>query len=513
MSSMNKSGIVMPQQPESYWLASTEQRSFEKLTADLNVNIAVIGAGITGITTAYLLAKEGKEVALLEAGKILNGTTGYTTAKVTAQHHLIYDEFISHFGEENARLYFEANIDGLNFIRQMINEHSIECDWTEEDAYVYTAAEDKVQAIRDEYKAYEKLGIPGAYMESIPLPITARAAVVMKNQARFHPIPYLLRLLDEFIRLGGRVYEQTTVEKVEEGMPNIITTSEGHRLECLDVVSCSHFPVFEGGMYYAKMHADSSYALAVKSDTEYPGGMYISAENPKKSIRAVEYEGEKLLLIGGESHKTGQGICTINHYEALKTFAEQNFAAREIAYRWSTNDYGTLDKLPYIGMNSLKTPNSFIATGYRKWGMTTGTVAAMILRDMIIGQTNRYEKLFDPNRFHADPSVQKFVKENVNVAKQYVAGKLEWIRTKTEDLGIDEAAHVRIKGKKAGAYRDRNGKLYLVDTTCTHMGCEVAWNAGDRTWDCPCHGSRFHYDGSVIEGPAAQPLKEVWQHG
>lgn len=513
MSNISENGLSLPLKPESYWLASSAIPAFGKLNHDLKINIAIVGAGITGITTAYLLAKEGKEVALFDSGKILNGTTGYTTAKITAQHDLIYDELIEKFGEEDARLYYNANHDGLEFIRKMILLNEIPCGYSEEDAYLYTDDEVHIDLIYNEHEAYEKLGIPGTYLDRIPLPVSSKAAVVMYNQAQFHPVPYLVFLVNEFLRMGGQIFENTSAETIEEGIPNFITTNEGYRIECLDIVSCSHFPVFENGMYYAKLHAESSYAIAVKSDHSYPGGMYLSVDEPKRSIRSINYQGEQLLLIGGESHKTGHGECTINHYDALKSLAADSFNGREISYRWSANDYVTLDKLPYIGVNSAKTPNSFVATGFRKWGMTTGTTAAMLIRDLIVGADNPYVRLLDPARFNTSASLKTLVIQTADVAKHFVSGKLEWIRKKPDSLGNDEGALVRIKGKKTGAYRDANGRLFLVDATCTHMGCEVEWNDGDRTWDCPCHGSRFNYKGEVIEGPATERLKEAESNG
>ncbi|MBP1975070.1 glycine/D-amino acid oxidase-like deaminating enzyme [Cohnella thailandensis] len=441
--------------PESYWLASAERPVFRKLDGTVTVDTAVIGAGIAGITTAYLLAKEGKNVALVTAGRIMNGTTGHTTAKVTAQHGLIYDEYIRDFGEERAGLFYRASMDGLSFIRRTIEEHQIDCGFSEEDAVVYTNVQNQVSKLEDEFKAYARLGIPGSYSESIPLPVPAIASVKMTGQAQFHPIPYLSHLIREFVRLGGQVYEETTVETVEEGTPSKLISTNGYEVICQDVVSCSHFPVYESGFYYARLHPESSYVIAVASPKPYPGGMYINAENPTRSIRAVHYREEELLLVGGESHKTGQGVPTMEHYEALERFARESFGAAEMRYRWSALDFETLDKLPYIGRSTRKHPRSYVATGFRKWGMTSGTVAALVLTDLIMARDNPYAELFDPSRFEAGPSVKTFIKENANVAKEFVKGKLEWMSTKPEELGPDQGALVRLHGRKVGAYRAR----------------------------------------------------------
>jgi glycine/D-amino acid oxidase-like deaminating enzyme/nitrite reductase/ring-hydroxylating ferredoxin subunit len=509
MSAADLTETGMPRFPVSFWLASSQRPAFGKLEEDVTVDVAVVGAGITGITTAYLLAREGKRVALVEAGRLLNGTTGHTTAKITAQHDLFYDELISHFGQDLAYLYYAANRDGLEFIRSMVRGMDIDCDFTEEDAYLYTTTDDNIRAIQREYDAYVKLGIPGRLEDDIPLPLTARSAVAMPGQARFHPVKYLTRLLNEFVRWGGLVYEETTVQTVEEGEPSVVVTKDGRKITCLDVVSCSHFPVFETGLYFARLHAESSYALAFRVRGEPPEGMYLSVDDPKRSLRTIDSGEEKLLLIGGETHKTGQETCTSGRYESLIGFAQQYFDVSDVLYRWSAHDLITLDKLPYVGRATSKYPNSYVATGFRKWGMSNGTAAAMLLRDLILGVDNPYARMFDPNRANSAAGVKTFMAENANVAKRYIQGKLDWLLKKPEQLGPDEGALIRHNGKKAAAYRDSAGRLTLLDATCTHMGCEVHWNEGDRSWDCPCHGSRFNANGEVMTGPAVEPLKNL----
>ncbi|GGG13502.1 FAD-dependent oxidoreductase [Paenibacillus abyssi] len=501
----------LPQYPKSHWLASASLPDFPKLSDDIKVDVAIIGAGITGITTAYLLSKQGIKVALIEAGQILNGTTGHTTAKITAQHDLIYDELMAHFGIEQAQHYYQANVEALQFIRNEIETHQIDCDFHMEDAYVYTNADKSIQKITNEYKAYETLGIPGAYVDRTPLPFQTKAAVVMKGQARFNPVAYLFHLVLQIIKREGRIYEHTTAVDITKNQRFSVITNGGYVITCSRVVMGSHFPFYEGGgLYFTRMHTERSYVLGVKTNKAFPGGMYLSADEPKRSLRATSIDGENMLLIGGESHKTGQGICTIKHYEALKRFGEEHFGLKEIRYRWSAQDLITLDKLPYIGQSTSGTPNIYIATGYKKWGMTTGTAAALLLEKLITGADSPYQELFNPSRkFHADPGLKTFIVQNANVAKHYITGKLGMTYKKPEELKDDEGAVVKVNGKRAGAYRDQQGQLHIVDTTCTHMGCEVEWNDGERTWDCPCHGSRFSFDGEVLEGPAAKPLKNI----
>lgn len=506
-SSLSYAGL--PEAPSSYWLESTERKSFDSLQEDIEVDVAVVGGGITGITLACLLAEEGKRVALLEAGRLVTGTTGHTTAKISAQHDLIYDELIHHIGAEKARLYYEANSEALAFIRERVSKHHIECDLVREDAYVYTTSADNIEKIDNEWVAYQRLGIPGERVERIPFNIASKAAIVMKDQARFHPVAYLEHLVKSFVERGGLVFENTTALSVDHGDPTSkVNTASGYTVTCRNVVSCSHFPFYSvQGFYFARMYAERSYVLALRMKDDYPGGVYLSCDDPPRSIREVTYNGEKLLIVGGEKHKTGQGICTIKHYEALEQFARETFGDLEVAYRWSAQDLTTLDNIPYIGRVTQNEPHALIATGYRKWGMSTGTAAALLLKDMILGVENRYEELYSPSRFYADPSFRNFLSTNADVAKHLLAGKLEMVRRHPDTVEPGEGSVVQVNGKRAGAYREDDGTLHLVDTTCTHMGCEVEWNEGDRTWDCPCHGSRFSYKGEVLDGPAKKPLK------
>ncbi|ACT01579.1 FAD-dependent oxidoreductase [Paenibacillus sp. JDR-2] len=499
----------LPQFPESYWTASQQEKGkFPKLEQDTEADVVVVGGGISGITTAYLLSQEGLRVVLLEAGEILNGTTAHTTAKITAQHDLIFDELLRSEGKEKASLYYQAAKDAMNFIHETIGKHQIECGYTEQDAYVYTHHVDYIVKVENEAKAYQELGIPGAYLDKIPLNLPLFGAVRMDGQAQFHPLNYLLKLVQEFLKQGGTIYEHTTAVDVEYADTPKVMTSDGNRISCKYVVSCTHFPFYDGlGFYFARMHADRSYVLGLQVEDEYPGGMYLSAEDPKRSVRYTPLDdGNKLIILGGQSHKTGQGICTINHYDELRKFAENQFKIKEISYRWSAQDLVTGDKIPFIGRITAAHPDVFIATGFRKWGMTNGTAAALIIRDLILERDNPYAKLFTPSRSVSWKTVGKLISDNADVAKHLIGGKLEYVKKRPEQLEKDEGSVIQIHGRRAGGYRDKEGQLFLVDTTCTHMGCEVEWNNGERTWDCPCHGSRFSITGEVIEGPAEKPL-------
>lgn len=503
----------LPQFPTSLWRDTTDLPSFSRLAEDHETDIAVVGGGITGITTAYLLSKAGYKVTIFEAGELLSGTTGFTTAKITAMHGMFYNDHMKRFGEENARLYYQSNSEAMEWIIATAKDLSISCGLEREDAYLYADAGDEktLKKLEQEFEAYTKLGIPGEWLSHLPVPLKVEGAIKLPGQAQFHPLLYLQGLLKAFLDHGGVIYEHTVIgEKVEQDGGLTLTTERGsHRIFCQHAVSASHFPFYDGGdLYFSRLKPVRSYVLAIEPETDFEGGMYLSAGTPTRSLRSVDWEGKKLVLVGGESHTTGQGVCTFNYYENLEKFAGKLLGIKAIPYRWSAQDLVTLDTVPYIGKVSEK-EEIYIATGFQKWGMTNGTLAARMISDQIQGKDNPYTELYDPSRFKANPTIKNFIAMNANVAKEFVAGKLEIVHRKASELKPDEGAVVRHDGKRAGGYRDPEGKLHLVDTTCTHMGCECEWNEAERSWDCPCHGSRFSYDGKVFEGPATTPLKKL----
>jgi len=494
--------------PESYWLASTQRTEYPVLDEDKKVDVAIIGGGFAGISTAYMLVNEGLRVAVVEADRILQGTTGHTTAKVTSQHGLIYSKIKSKISEEFAQQYADANETAIRFIEKTAKENNIECDLTEQSAYIFTCRDGYADRILEEANVASSLGIQASYVEEIPLPFEIKAAVRFDNQAQFHPLKYLLKLARIISEKGCQIYENSRVVDIEDnGDKYVVITDKGRRLASDRLIIASHYPCYnKAGLYFSRLWTDRSYVLAIKAKEQYPGGMYITAEEPGRSIRSQNTDDGELILIGGEHHKTGQGEDTIKHYEALVDFACENFTVLDIPYRWSTQDCMTLDDIPYVGYFKSDTPNLYIATGFGKWGMTNSTAASMILRDLIIDNTSPWQDVYSPSRQTIGASAKTFVVENLNVAKELIKGKLASLPEDIE-LSPGEGRAVEIDGEKAGAYKDHNGTVHIVNTTCTHMGCELKWNSAEKTWDCPCHGSRFSYEGDVVEGPAIHPLE------
>ncbi len=493
--------------PLSYWMDSTPQPDYPVLNEDIKADVAIIGGGITGIAAAYMLNGHGVKTAIIEADRILQGTTGHTTAKITSQHGLIYNKIKSTISEELAKQYADANETAIHTIQKIAQENGIDCDFVPQSAYIYTLQNQYVEQISDETTAASSLGIKAHFVEEIPLPIPIKAAVRFDGQAQFHPRKFLIPLAEKLVQNGCQIYQQSRiVDLEEENGKYVLTTNRKKRITAEKVIIASHYPFYnKPGMYFARIYTERSYVIAIRAKEEFPGGMYISAEDPARSLRNQMAEDGELIIIGGEHHKTGQSDNTEKHYLALAEFADGIFTLEDIPYRWSTQDCMTLDDLPYVGHFTSDTPNLYVATGYGKWGMTNSIAAAMILRDLIIKGSSPWQDAYSPSRKTISAQVKNFVVENLNVAENLIKGKLS-SGERDADIKPGEAKIIVIDGRRAGAYRDENGTLHVVNTTCTHMGCELNWNQAEKSWDCPCHGSRFTYEGDIIEGPAVRPL-------
>lgn len=494
--------------PSPYWIASIDKSDYPALDENITADVCIVGGGIVGISSAYLLAQAGLKVALIEANRILHGTTGHTTAKITSQHSLIYARLKQEIGEEKAHQYAQANESAIHMIAQMVEEKELDCDFTWLPAYVYTQSDQYVEKIEAEVKAAQSLGIKASYLQEIPLPFKVKAAMRFDNQAQFHPLKYLKHLAGEIINMGGQIFEQTQAVNIEHDPTYSVITRNGKSVHSPRVIIATHYPFFDGGgLYFSRIYADRSYVIGARIAEDFPSGMYITAEDPVRSLRATPYEDSQLILFGGDSHKTGQDPNSNIHYRNVLDFANKNFQVKDIPYRWSTQDCMTIDGIPFVGHLTSQSGNIYVATGFNKWGMSNSTAAAMILKDLIVNGANPWAPVYDPHRLTI-PSITTLVTQNANVAKELISGKL---RPAAENAQIKkgEAAIINVDGDKAGAYRDENGKLHVLDITCTHMGCELAWNNAELSWDCPCHGSRFSYEGQVAEGPALNRLKEI----
>ncbi len=494
--------------PKSYWLASTPTTEYPTLEEDIDVDILIVGGGLVGISCAYLLQKEGFKIAIIEADCICQSTTAHTTAKITSQHELIYDKIQRAMGKDLAKQYAEANEYAIKEIKKISEDNQIDCDYISQSAFVYTQQDKYIQKIKDEAKAAYNLGIKASYVDKIPFHIPIKAAVRFDDQAQFHPRKYVLGLAEVIHKNGVQIFENSRGVNIEKDDNYIVTTEQGKRIKAKKVIMASHYPFYnKPGIYFARIFPIRSYIIGIKAKEKYPGGMYINAESPTRSLRHQNTEDGELILVVGANHITGQKDDTEENYQALVDFAENLFTVESIPYRWSTQDYLTLDGIPYVGNFTSNTPNLYVATGFQQWGMTNSMVSAMILRDLIVEGESEWQYVYNPSRKNIIASAKNFIVQNLSVAEHLLDGKLTPI---PEDIDIQpgEGKVVKIEGERVGAYRDEEGNFHLVNTTCPHMGCELNWNSAEKSWDCPCHGSRFTYKGEIIQGPAVKPLRK-----
>jgi glycine/D-amino acid oxidase-like deaminating enzyme/nitrite reductase/ring-hydroxylating ferredoxin subunit len=489
----------------SFWEKSAERSSYPPLSGEVSCDVAVIGGGIVGVTTAYRLAEEGARVCLLEARRIGAGTTGYTTAKITSLHGLTYARLERSLGSETARVYGEANHAGLEAIAQTVAELSIDCDFRRKPNFTYTESESGRGAIEDEVAAAERAGLPAssATVEELPFPVAA--AVSFPDQAEFHPLKYLHALAAAAAEAGCELHEQTRVVSVDQGDPCALHTDRDQTLEAERVIVATHLPILDRGLFFARTHPERSYVLLARLRGDVPVGMYLSDESPSHSLRAVPTADGELLMIGGESHKAGQSEAS-ERYAALERWGRERFDVESLEHHWATQDNMPADTLPFVGRLWPFSDRILTATGLRKWGIAMGTSAAAILTDLAAGRENGWEPTFTPMRAHPKAGATSFVKENANVGKHFFLDRIAR-RESAEEIAPGEGRVVGAGVGQRAVYRDDSGQVHTLSARCTHLGCIVGFNRAERTWDCPCHGSRFAATGEVIEGPAVRPLR------
>lgn len=492
----------------SLWIGTTSKTDWPRLEGDVNVDVAVIGAGITGLSVATQLTRAGARVAVIEAGRIAAGATGYTTAKVTSQHNLFYHDLKETAGEELARQYADANEAGLAEIARQVNDMTIDCDFRRADAFTYTEDANQLKRIQAEVDAASSLGLPATFEESTELPYPIAGAVRFSNQGMFHPRKYCLGLAQSIAEQGGHVFEMSLATDVNCNGECTVTT-DGGTVRAGHVVMATHIPFLNLGGYFARTWPARSYTIASKLNSPVLDDMYISIDSPTRSLRPHTENGTSYQIIGGEGHKVGQDPDTRERYLALESWANENFDVQSVEYRWSAQDYMAVDNVPYIGRITPGNERILVATGFNKWGFTTGAAAGMILSNTILGHKSPWSDVFQSTRTDISRSAKQFVMENANVAKRFVGDRLRTIRVPDiSELKPGEGGVVEANGEKVGVYRDESGKPHSVSPVCTHLGCMVTWNTAERSWDCPCHGSRFDVDGAVIQGPSIEPLPQ-----
>ncbi len=479
---------------ESIWNATCKLPKTEPLSTGCTADVAVIGAGMAGLLTAYMLQKRGVDVIVIEGAEIACGMTKNTTAKITSQHALIYDRLITQMGEELAQQYASANQHAVSQYRELIQQNHIDCHFEEMPAYVYSL--DETDKLKSEVKAANRLGIEAEFVQNTTLPFAARVrgAVKFPMQAQFHPLEFIRFLAGEL-----RIYEHTMATKVEE---NTVFTPCGN-ITAKNIVVATHFPFINApGYYFARMHQERSYVIALENAAKLDG-MYIDADNQGYSFRNYE----NLLLLGGGGHRTGKNKSG-GSYAQLREAAKEFYPDRTEKYHWSAQDCIPMDGVPYIGHYSSETPNLFVATGFQKWGMSSSMAAAEILSDLITEQNNKNAEVFSPQRFHLSASVETLLQDSGQAVTGLLKGAFKIPSKHLEGVKPGHSGVVEYQGERVGVYKDEQGEVFIVSNKCSHLGCELTWNADELTWDCPCHGSRFDYKGNLINNPAMHGISD-----
>ncbi|TMU99207.1 FAD-dependent oxidoreductase [Streptomyces sp. DASNCL29] len=501
----------LPGAPESYWMDTAPPGTpHPALAEDLEVDVAVIGAGVAGLSTAWELTRAGHRVAVLEADRIAAGVTGHTTAKLTALHSLIYDRLRRTRGPEGARMYARSQSEAVERAAAIAAELGVDCDLERVPAFTYTEDPARADTMRAEAEAAREAGLPASYVTETGLPFPVAGAVRVEDGAQFHPRAYLLGLAGDLRARGGRIHEHTRATGLEEGTPCRVTTEGGAVVTAGDVVIATHYPVFDRALLFARLspHRELVVAGPLPADRD-PRGAYITPDQRTRSVRTAPYgDGQRLLIVTGESFTPGTGD-TSERFKRLADWTRERFPGVRITHRWAAQDNDPTDTVPLVGPFHPGARHTYVATGFAGWGLSGGIMAGRLLTALIGGERPEWAGLYDPRRLGtALREAPALLGHQFHVGKHFVGDRLSTAGAGSVDrIAPGTGAVVRLDGRRRAVYRDEDGTAHAVSARCTHLGCLVAFNAAERAWECPCHGSRFGIDGRVLQGPANQPLE------
>lgn len=471
---------------KSVWTESVDFERRKSLEKDLSVDTLIIGAGLAGLLTAYKLKEKGVDNVVIDAHEICSGQTKNSTAKITSQHGDIYSKIEKYYGKDYSKQYASANEQAIKEYERIINQNNIECDFEKKDAILYTTTD--ATNLKNETECAKRAGIDCYFTEEVKLPFYIRGAEIFKNQAQFNPLKFVNGIIPKL-----NIYENTRAIKVVGDT----VFAEKYKIKAKNIIVATHYPFINfPSMYFLKISSERSYVLALKNAKFECDGMYIGTEDSSLSLRWYK----DVLLLGGGTHRTGVQPKT-PPFKDLEEKARNYFPKSRIIAMWSAQDCIPIDEIPYIGRFDGKNEHIFVATGFNKWGMTSSMVSAEIISDNIIGKENPNSKVFSPNRFSVSASAKNIMENTCETVKGF-ASHLSVAKIDIIEAEVGTGKEIYFDGKTAGAYKDIDGKIYVVSLTCPHLKCRLKWNSTTKTWDCPCHGSRYNYKGELIDGPS-----------
>lgn len=487
-----------------FWFDGVEAPVYPMLDEDLHVDVAIVGAGQVGLHCAYRLQDTGLRVVLLEALRIGRQATGRSTAKITTQHGQRYAALVEKFGRDGASVYAEANAAAIAEITRLAADMEDGGGLEPRDAYIYATDESQVRQLEKEAETARSLGLPAEMVTDAGLPFPTAALLRYTGQYQYHPYRYMCELAS---RLRIPVYEGSRVTEITDGSP-ITLTANGRTVMAQHVVVSTQMPVVNEGMFFARAFPFAHPVVAAPlPEGMQLDGMFISAGSPSHSLRTADMNGRTYIIAAGPEYKSGQTEEEQGAMDDLRAFLEEAFGVGAPTHAWTNEDFKPMDGVAFVG--PVKSGgNLLIATGFEAWGITQGVVAADILADHIMGTTHPAASLFDSTRIKPMAGASEFAKGNIQAATHLVGDRL--LKRKAvslEEIATDSGGVVDDGDEQLAVRRHADGSLTALSATCTHLGCIVGWNETDRTWDCPCHGSRFDEWGEVIAGPAVSPLK------
>lgn len=492
----------------SCWQETPGYKPFNRYNPTTEFDVVIIGGGITGITTALLLQTAGKSCLLTEARNIGFGTTGGTTAHLNTLLDTPYYTISKNFSEDNAKLVHQAAIEAVDQVRKNIETYSIDCTFEEKTGYMFSPRKELDKELEKIVDGSVAAGVDMEFVNENPVPVPFTSAARFSGQAQFNPMEYVHALAQAFEKAGGVILLENPVKEVKEENVLHVYSSRGI-IKAKNVVYATHTPPGIN-LLHLRLVPWRSYAMALRINGEYPDALVYDTEDPYHYFRSQEIDGVTYLIAGGEDHKTGHEENAEKSFLNLEAYLRKHFDIEEIKWKWSSQYYETVDGLPYIGHFPMHPDNIYVATGFSGNGMTYGTLSAIILRDLITTGKSQYEKLFDPNRLKPIAGFAEFASAAADVVGNFIKKPFSFEKIEgLVDLAPGEGKIVKYEGQKIALYKDEDGKVYGLSPTCNHMGCSINWNTAEKSWDCPCHGSRFNMYGEMITGPAVKDQERI----